>query len=386
MKKLNQTPVVRFPEFNKIWTTYTLEKVSSEIMYGMNSSAIPFDGQHKYIRITDIDEETRRFVPKPLTSPDGNIDDKFKLREGDILFTRTGASVGKSYLYKKDDGDVHFAGFLIKFSIVGADPNFVFYHTQRDEYKRWVKVMSMRSGQPGINAEEYRNLDIVLPSLKEQTMISRFLASIDAKIQQLQKKKDLLERYKKGVMQRIFNQVIRFKDDEGKDYPSLERKKLAEISHKKSSNISANELEQSSGDFIIYGATGILKRVDFFREERPFISIVKDGAGVGRVLLCEKKSSVLGTLDVILNSTDVDLYYLYLTLQNIDFTKYITGSTIPHIYYKDYSKEMVFVPSIQEQRKIANFVSAVEDRIKLVEQQLDQTRQFKKGLLQRMFV
>jgi len=170
------------------------------------------------------------------------------------------------------------------------------------------------------------------------------------------------------------------------EYSDWEEKKLGEICHKKSSNISANSLEENNGEYTIYGAIGFLKRVDFYREEAAYISIVKDGAGVGRVLMCAPKTSVLGTLDIIINNTGVDLYFLYLSLQNIEFIKYITGSTIPHIYFRDYSKEFIEVPSLEEQTKIANFLSAIDNKINLVNRQLKQTRQYKKGLLQQMFV
>lgn len=117
-------------------------------MYGMNSAAVGFDGIHKYIRITDIDENARMFRPNPLTSPNGIIDIRYKLSEGDIVFARTGASVGKSYIYNRNDGELYFAGFLIKFSVISGDPYFIFCQTLQESYNKWVQVMSTRSGQP----------------------------------------------------------------------------------------------------------------------------------------------------------------------------------------------------------------------------------------------
>jgi len=128
-------PVLRFPEFEGNWEATTLGKLSNKPSYGLNASAIEFDGKHKYIRITDIDENTRSFIPNPLTSPDSGISPDYKLEEKDIVFARTGAPVGKSYLYKKEDGELYFAGYLIKFSIKNADPNFV-YRQFKDEMQR----------------------------------------------------------------------------------------------------------------------------------------------------------------------------------------------------------------------------------------------------------
>lgn len=225
----SRTPSLRFSEFSGEWEEKSLYEISSDVMYGIGSAATEFDGVNKYLRITDIDEETRKFKIEQLTSPEGEIDQKYKLCLGDLVFARTGASVGKSYLYDENDGNLIFAGFLIKFHIVGAVPYFVFLQTFRSIYDKWVKTMSMRSGQPGLNAEEYKSLLLNYPLLPEQTKIAAFLSSVDTKIDQLSQKKTLLEQYKKGVMQKIFSQKIRFKADDSSDYPEWEEKKLGDV-------------------------------------------------------------------------------------------------------------------------------------------------------------
>jgi type I restriction enzyme S subunit len=231
-----------------------------------------------------------------------------------------------------------------------------------------------------------RKLKVNTPTLPEQQKIAAFLSSVDEKLQQLGKKKSLLSAYKKGVMQKIFSQELRFKDANGNNYPDWEEKKLGDISTKTSSNITANSIEENVGNFQMYGASGKLKKVDFYREEEEYIAIVKDGAGVGRTVLCESQSSVLGTMDVIKPKEGNNLYFVYSTLNQIHFEKYTTGSTIPHIYFKDYSKEKIKVPVFEEQQKIANFLSAIDTKIDLVSTQIENTQAFKKGLLQQMFV
>ncbi len=103
MKAKKNVPELRFPGFEDEWEEKILGEVSTQCMYGMNAPAIPYDGKHKYIRITDIDEDTHKYKPSPLVSPNGEIDDRYKLMKGDLVFARTGASVGKSYLYKSED-------------------------------------------------------------------------------------------------------------------------------------------------------------------------------------------------------------------------------------------------------------------------------------------
>jgi type I restriction enzyme M protein len=176
----------------------------------------------------------------------------------------------------------------------------------------------------------------------------------------------LLKLYRQSIIQKIFSQAIRFKNGV-EDFPEWVENKIFDVAIKKSSNISANKIEENFGEYIIYGASGILKKVDFYEEENDYISIVKDGAGVGRLLYCKGKSSVLGTLEMIKPQPLVHTYFLFCLLSNIDFVKYVTGSTIPHIYFKDYSNEICQIPCMDEQIKIANFLSAIDKKIDLIQ-------------------
>lgn len=273
---------------------------------------------------------------------------------------------------------------------------FVSYYINQRLRKK-ISTLAKGSSISNVYNSDLKILKINLPTLKEQQKIATFLTAVDTKIQQLGQKKELLANYKKGVMQQLFSQQLRFKPtqslrgtkqslDNKEQFPDWEEKKLWEIATKKSSNISANTIEENFGNYKLYGASGYIKSIDFYREEEDYISIVKDGAGVGRTLLCEENSSVLGTLDIIQPKIKVNLYFLYSVLNNIKFKKYIIGSTIPHIYFKDYSKEKIKIPSLKEQQKIANYLSALDKKIETVQTQIDKTQAFKKGLLQQMFV
>ena len=186
------------------WEEKKLGEVCSNISYGMNAAATAYDGQNKYLRITDIDETSNGLNLDKLTSPDGKLEDKFRVKEGDLLFARTGASVGKSYLYRKTDGILYFAGFLIRFNVKKAIPAFVYLQTQSSKYDKWVKIMSMRSGQPGINAEEYKTFEILFPCLEEQQKIANFLSNIDIKIENTNQEINKMQNFKKGLLQKMF--------------------------------------------------------------------------------------------------------------------------------------------------------------------------------------
>ncbi len=186
------------------WEEKRLGEVCGNIGYGMNAAAKAFDGRNQYLRITDIDENSRMFDKSSVTSPEGELTDNYLLKEGDLLFARTGASVGKSYLYNPKDGIVYFAGFLIRFRVKKANALFVYYQTRSYKYDKWVRVMSMRSGQPGINAEEYKLFKMKLPCLEEQQKIADFLSSLDKKIEAVSAQIELTQQFKKGLLQEMF--------------------------------------------------------------------------------------------------------------------------------------------------------------------------------------
>lgn len=171
-------------------------ELSNSFEYGLNAAATEFDGKNKYIRITDINDESRDFMDDDLTSPDIDLSnaDKYKLSRGDILFARTGASVGKTYIYKECDGLVYYAGFLIRAKIREEyNPGFIFQNTLTKDYEKYISITSQRSGQPGVNAQEYSEYKIMVPNRAEQDKISAYFRSIDNLITLHQRKSFLMK-------------------------------------------------------------------------------------------------------------------------------------------------------------------------------------------------
>ena len=178
-------PEIRFKGFTDLWEQRKLGELSRSFEYGLNAAAKEYDGQNKYLRITDIDDTSRQFVSADITSPDANLAeaDNYRLSDGDVLFARTGASVGKTYLYKKSDGLVYFAGFLIRAKIKeSVSAGFIFQNTLTRSYERYIAITSQRSGQPGVNAQEYAEYQLMLPELFEQEKIAKLLEALDTLI------------------------------------------------------------------------------------------------------------------------------------------------------------------------------------------------------------
>ena len=203
-------PRLRFPEFQGIgeWSSTSLGKLLlGSPDYGVNAAAVPFsENLPKYIRITDISEDGRYLLDKQV-SVDLDATAENYLDEGDIVLARTGASVGKSYRYRKEDGRLVFAGFLIR---VRPNPQtlistYLANFLTTDQFWLWVAITSARSGQPGINSNEYGSFSIPLPpNLSEQQRIADCLTSLDDLITAATQEIDTLKTHKKALMQQLF--------------------------------------------------------------------------------------------------------------------------------------------------------------------------------------
>lgn len=202
------TPTIRFRGFTEPWGKKRIEEiVRCPLDYGLNAASTKYDGKRKYLRITDIDDSMRTFNYSDLTSPNlNNISDNYKLQNGDIVFARTGASVGKTYLYDKCDGEVYFAGFLIRARIKDMySPYFVFTSTLTDDFSKFIKITSQRTGQPGVNAQEYESYSLYIPgSYDEQCKIGDFFRSQDEAIANSQLQINKLKTIKQACLSQMF--------------------------------------------------------------------------------------------------------------------------------------------------------------------------------------
>lgn len=215
-KKGQKVPEKRFPGFTDDWEQRKLSEMCGTFEYGLNAAAKEFDGKNKYIRITDIDDASREFLLSDLSSPDICLDgmSKYLLSSGDIVFARTGASVGKTYIYRENDGIVYFAGFLIRAKVnQDNDAEFVFQSTLSPNYEKYIRITSQRSGQPGVNAQEYGEYDLFAPSKEEQQRIGHFLRGIDNLITLHQLKLEEMKKQKKALMQLLLTGIVKTKGE-----------------------------------------------------------------------------------------------------------------------------------------------------------------------------
>ena len=405
-------PKLRFPEFTDDWEQRKLGDIASSFAYGLNAAAKEFDGKHKYLRITDIDDVSRVFQDDNLTSPDADIDaaDDYRLEEGDLLFARTGASVGKSYIYKESDGLVYYAGFLIRAKIRPEyDAEFVFQNTLTSTYEKYIKTTSQRSGQPGVNAKEYAEYSMSLPEYAEQVKIGMFLRKIDDAITLHQRKLEDLRRLKKSMLQKMF-------PSEGNSVPEVrfpeftaawEQRKLFEMAtFSKGSGYSKADLAPSGTPIILYGRMytkyeTIIKEVDTFAEEKAGSVYSKGGEvivpasgetaeDISRASVVENTGVLLGgDINIIHPNDNLIPGFLALTISNGNQQKKLSakaqGASIVHLHNEDLKDVDILYPTIAEQRKISEFFQGLDDTITLHQRKCDDLQKLKKALLQQMF-
>lgn len=161
--------------------------------------------------------------------------------------------------------------------------------------------------------------------------------------------------------------------------------RLGDVCEKGSSSIAQKDLDSNDGEYPIYGAAGLIKLVDFYKQENPYIAIVKDGAGIGRTMILPAKSSVIGTMQYIIPNNQIDTSYLFYVITYMNLAKYYTGATIPHIYFKDYQKEMLPLPPIDEQKRIAKTLDLASEIVKGYKEQLAELDKLEQSVFYEMF-
>jgi type I restriction enzyme S subunit len=380
-------PQLRFPEFSGDWE----EGVLGQLLNGISSGRSKKDDSGKY----------------ELYGSTGVIGKTFDCFYSGcfILVARVGANAG--YL-TKIDGEIGVTdNTLVLVPKDSQNRDFIFLLLNKFNLNKLV----FGSGQPLITGGQLKGLSLLSPSLPEQTKIAAFLSVVDTKIDQLTQKKALLETYKKGVMQQIFSQQIRFTADDGGEYPEWEEKKLGElaVSHYQGINTAADKIAYHSKGFPIIQAKHITNEVlDFddarfvcydqfvfykekYRPQKGDILVSNIGT-IGKVVLIEEDLNFLIAWNIFkirlikgINEKFIS-YHLKKIASEGFFDSLQAGNATKFINKSDMLGITVSNPCLEEQTKIANFLSAIDRKIDLVSQQLEQAKAFKKGLLQQMFV
>lgn len=387
---MNTVPALRFPEFAGEWVETKLGALM-EFRNGMNADKSRYGRGYKFVNVLDVIAEAPILDENIIGKVDADSDEvaRFGLKAGDIVFqrsseTREDAGQANAYIGR---GDALFGGFVIRGRpTISLDAQYMAALLRTDNARKNITNLAGGSTRFNVGQETLSSVQIQLaPTLPEQKKIASFLSAVDEKLSAIEVQLTGWRSFKRGIMQALFTQAIRFKADDGSDFPDWISLRLNQSVKSISSAIAASSLHEV-GLYPVYGADGVSGYLNQYAMERQYISIVKDGAGVGRIQFLPAKSSIVGTSMAIVEHSEADIRFFGYFLSQFPFKRFITGSTIPHIYFRDFGKVKLQTPSLPEQRKIADYLSALDTKIDALTERLDATREFKRGLLQKMFV
>lgn len=411
IKKDDLVPALRFKEFDGEWKKFELGKLTLKISVGIATEVRPFVSakedvpllRNQNIKAGYFDDSSMEYI-----IPQFDESNKSKrVQSGDVIIVRTGSNMGNACVVpERYRGSQTFTTLIVRPISNSLNSEFLSYHINYFGLSE-IQRLSAGGGKPNLNAGFLKRYRINVGVKVEQQKIASFLSTVDEKIRQLTRKKELLEEYIKGVMQQLFSGKLRFKNEDGKAFPKWEEKRLGDLCRVARS-----------------GGTPQSTKREFYDGEIPFLSI-SDMTSQGKYLnYTTNQISNLGlensaswiipvntivysmyasvgfvainkipiaTSQAVLNlilKEDVDTEFVYYSLVNFQkkVPRFITTGTQGNLNAQTVKGFIIDVPSLLEQKKIACFLTAIDAKIESVAKQITQTQTFKKGLLRQMFV
>jgi type I restriction enzyme S subunit len=381
MEKQKNIPSLRFPEFIGEWEKKKLGDLV-KINQGLQipiSERLTEQIEDSYFYITNeflkSTSEKKYFIKNPNQSV---ICQKY-----DILMTRTGNT---GMVVTNVEGAFHNNFFKVAYPDY-INKGYLYNFLKLEKTQKLIKKMAGTSTIPDLNHSDFYRIPMQFASLNEQTKIASFLTKVDEKLSALKKKKELLEQYKKGVMQQIFSQELRFKDDNGNDYPEWEEKTLGEcLDYIQPTKylVSSTEYDNSyftpvltAGKTFILGYTNETEGI--YCDGLPVIIFDDFTTATQFVDFPFKAKS--SAMKILISRNEVNIKFMYEAMQNLS---YEIGGHERH-WISKFSPIQMLVPNKNEQTKIADFLSTIDNKIFYCQSQIEKAEVWKKGLLQQMF-
>ena len=383
-------PKLRFKEFDGDWSRYKIAEVTEYLVDGTHFSPKTTEGEFKYITSKNIRNDGLDLTNISYISKDEHekIYKRCKVQLGDILLTKDGANTGNCCLNTLDEEFSLLSSVaVLRGKKDSFNNNFILQILQSDLGQD--TIISSMSGQAitRITLAKLKDYSFFFPELTEQTQITSFLSAVDEKISQLTQKHALLRQYKQGMMQKLFSQQLRFKADDGSEFGEWKSVFLGDISKPQQwKTISSSELTEIG--YPVFGANGYIGFYPKYNHINETIAVTCRGATCGEVTLVKAKSYITGNAMSIdeINENEHSTLYIYYALCFRGFKDVISGSAQPQIVGNAIRKVTFQITCLEEQTKIANFLSTIDQKIEVVAQQIEQAKMWKKGLLQQMFV
>jgi type I restriction enzyme S subunit len=386
MEKLQ--PKLRFPEFKGDWLNVKLKDVSNYFNGGSYENNVQESGKYELITLKSVDMDgnlahSNRFL-------DINVQTLRKNTLIMILSEQSPGLLGMTALIPTNNR------YVLNQRVAEIRPNDMvdsyFLSMSINRNQQYFSKLGAGTKVQNISKPNVENYLFSCPSLPEQTKIATFLSSIDEKLNLLKEKKEALETYKKGMMQKIFTQELRFKDEDGNDFSEWEEKQIKNIFKVTRGTVLpmtlVNEKKDNEFNYPVYSSQTKNNGLAGFYNEYLFenaITWTTDGAGAGDVKYRYGKFYCTNVCGVLLNDEGYCNLFVAEILNSIS-RKYVSYVGNPKLMNNVMAEISIFIPSsIQEQNKISNFLSAIDEKISLVSTQIEEMQEYKKGLLQGMF-
>lgn len=406
-------PNLRFKEFDGDWTSHKLGNLATFSKgKGISKADISEDGRNFCIRYGELYTTYEQIIKQAISKTNISKTDSVLSKAGDVIIPASGET----------QIDIATASCVLQSDIILSGDLNILSHSENGEWLAYylssakkLEIAQLAQGNSVVHlySSQLKDLKINKPSKEEQTKIASFLSAVDEKINQLNQKHSLLSQYKQGMMQKLFSQQIRFKADDGSEFGEWQKAKIGAITETIFGYPfdSKEMVEDSSGISLMRGINIGERHIrhsfeldrfflkDISKLEKYFVKVndivlSMDGSKVGRnsAFVTEKDagSLLVQRVCILREKEKTNIQYVYQWIISKEFHRYVdqvkTSSGIPHISGKQIQDYEIGYPCLEEQTKIANFLSRIDQKMEVVALQIEQAKQWKKGLLQQMFV
>ncbi|WP_336041463.1 restriction endonuclease subunit S [Acinetobacter dispersus] len=379
-------PKLRFKEFDGDWTGSKLGQLigissaSRVFKEQWQESGVPFYRTSDVTSIFKNKENEKAYISlelfEELAKKSG------KIQKGDLLVTG-GGTIGIPYLVPNDEPLYFKDADLLWLKSSGViDGSFLYNFFISPKFREYLKSISHTGTISHFTIEQAKETPFEFPSKPEQTQIASFLSAVDEKISQLTQKHELLSQYKQGMMQKLFSQQIRFKADDGSEFGEWEEIKFKEVIKIK---YGKDHKKLDDGDIPVLGTGGIMRYVDSYLYDGESILIGRKGT-IDKPQFISGKFWTVDTLFYTEIGEKILPKFAFQQLLLVNWLNLNEATGVPSLNTTSIGNIELKVPSLKEQTKIANFLSAIDQKIEVIAKQIEQAKQWKKGLLQQMFV
>lgn len=393
-------PKLRFKEFDGDWVSANIQSLVDQ-----NILDKPMDGNHgeihptyadyvengiPFVMATDVfDGKVHLNKSKKITKEQADTLRKGFSIEGDILLTHKATIGNVAKVPELETPYIMLTPQVTYYRILDQEKllaDFMKSNFESVTFQNELIALCTGATRLYIGISEQRKLPFSYPSKPEQTKIASFFSAIDEKISQLNQKHELLNQYKQGMMQKLFSQQIRFKAEDGGEFGEWEETTLGKIKGISiaSGKSSHDKLECAEYDY--YGSTGVIGFSNEYNYEGTKILIARVGHNAGYIYMVQGKYNVSDNTLILELPSNINYIFIRSFLEKLQLNKLVFGTGQPLITGGLLKKVVIQLPCLKEQNKIANFLSSIDQKIEVVAQQIEQVKQWKKGLLQQMFV